>query len=501
VRRANDTGMALLSVILLIMICAAMSVLMLGAIVSQVKPTMFAQKNARTIGAAEAGIEASLSQIRTANGAADVITGAIYGDPRLLPCSVQGKVNGTTGTLAYTVTISYFDEAPANRDDTWRAANKLVCTPGHGLSAPPSSALLSSVGSDVAVAGYAANAGNRTLESIYTFKVMNNSVDGGTIYSFGDAYCLEATGQAPGSKIVYALAAACRDDDPRRMWSYGVDYAIHLAVTDLAGSTKLCIASTPAGGEVTLEVCNNTAAQKFSWRGGAEWVGQVADNSNYSSLCLGTADSATAVLTGLKLKYASSNCTGGNSAYKSFDPDPRVGAGPAGKATNQIVNFLEFGRCFDVTGESVTATYMIAYPCKQDPSTAKTNMKWNHRWYYTEPTTLEGIYPGTIRVSTGASLTSGTVYCLRSPVSPSIYPVLVSCNGSAEQSWKRTAKAGTYADSWTFTDNQGKCISLGDKFDGWSKLTVALCNGLPEQKWNAPADAQSASLDSYKELN
>ena len=40
--------------------------------------------------AAEAGISAALSQFRSALGAPDPISGAVYGDPRLLPCTVTG---------------------------------------------------------------------------------------------------------------------------------------------------------------------------------------------------------------------------------------------------------------------------------------------------------------------------------------------------------------------------------------------------------------------------
>ena len=96
-------------------------------------------------------------------------------------------------------------------------------------------------------------------------------------------------------------------------------------------------------------------------------------------------------------------------------------------------------------------------------------------------------------------------YCLTTPetsVSPA-YPTMTPCGSDPEQIWTRTAKAATsYADSWTFTDAHGRCISLGDKMDGsWSKLLMAPCNGGPEQKWNAPATTQGASLDNFKELN
>jgi len=491
----------MLTAILFIMVCAAVSVLMLGVVVAQVKPTVFAAKNTHTISAAEAGVDATLSQLRTALGTPDAITGKIYGDPHKLPCTITGAVGGV-GTPRYDVTIRYFSESPANQDDTWRAGNAFTCTPGSGLHMAPSFALITSVGSDVAVAGYGASVGNRTLETIYTFQVTNSNIDGGVIYSFGDAWCLQASATTAGATVRYVLAADCRDDDPLRMWSWDTHYAIHLSITDLVGSTPLCL--TGRGNVlVTLQACNGGTDQMFSWEGGARWRGQNSANTDYSTECLGTGDSTLTVLTGKPLKI-SPNCAS-NAAWGSFDPDPRVGAGAAGDSTNQVVNFLEFGRCFDVTHENVLEPSMIIYPCKQDPS-GGTRLLWNHKWYYTEPVSLVGSFSGQqiMVINGGSTGTPGGQYCLTAPAAAgSGYPTLTPCSGSApNQKWTRTAKAASYADSWTFIDAQGRCIGLGDKIEGsWSQMTVETCNHGPEQKWNAPATAQSASLDNFKELS
>lgn len=489
-----DSGFAMLTVLLLIMICAGLSILMLGALMAQVKPTMFEMKNTRTIGAAETGIDATLSQLRNANSPPD-LSGKVYGDPTKLPCTVSGTVGGSTSTTTYAVTISYYDESPASHDTTWRTTNALTCTPGSGVVMTPAFALITSVGSDVAVAGYTANVGDRTLESVYTFKVSNAPTTGGTIYSYGDTYCLKAMGGIVGSAVSYVPASLCQDDDPATLWTYGTDYGIHLAVTDIT-STPLCI--TGRGGiAVTLTKCVGGYDQMFSWEGGARWRGQNTTNTNYSSECLGTGDSTLTVLTGKPLKITTA-CAD-KAAYGAFDPDARVGAGAAGESTHQVVNFLEFGRCFDVTGTVITAPAMIVYPCKQDPS-GGTHLEWNHKWTYTEPTGPAGTKTGTITVN------NGSTYCLTTPLvsSGSPYPQLFACDGSTRQNWTRTAKAGSYADSWTFKDSSspGRCITLGDKYETyWSKMVVAPCDGTAAQKWNAPANAQSASLDGFKELN
>ncbi len=503
----TESGIAMLTAILLIMVMAALSVLMLGVVTAQVRPTMFADKNGRTVFAAETGLDAALSQMRSALAAPDLLTGKVYGSPAKLPCTVQGKVGAAGSTLRYQVTVTYFDDNPAGKDDAWRAANQMACSPTTGVGTAPSFALLSAEGLDAGVPGFASTQGDRAIETIYTFQVTNNNIDGGIIYAFGDKHCLKATGQTSGSKVTYQAASSCKDTDPTVLWTYASDYKIHLSVTDLGGpAAAMCLtgnAQTGGNIDVTLKNCNSeTVNQYFSWIGGAHWTGQKADNSNYSSpaMCLGSGDSTytDTTLVGKTLKYGA--CLGDNSTNGSWDPDPRVGAGPAGKATNQIVNFLEFGRCMDVTGEQITATFMISYPCKQDPSPSKSNVKWNHKWTYSEPTGLKGWVVGTITVN------NGSTYCLQTPAASDdpAYPIFKSCTGAANQKWTRHAEEATYADSWTFTDTYGRCISLGEKMSAtemWSKLTVATCNNGPEQKWNAPANDQKARLDDLRELN
>ncbi|NUU17656.1 hypothetical protein HP550_10400 [Cellulomonas humilata] len=507
----TDEGIAMLTVIMLMMVMGALSVLLLGVVMAQVKPTMFAGKNARTVFAAETGVDAAMSQVRSALGAPDAVSGQIYGDPTKLPCTVQGKVNGSTATLSYEVTMMYFGEDPAGKDATWRTNNQLTCTPGLGVPVAPSFALLTAEGLDGGVRGLATTAGDRTLETVYTFQVTNNNINGGSIYALGLKHCLQATGQAIGSTVVYVDSAQCGADDPRQLWTYGTDYGIHLAVTDL-GATPLCMtgnASTGGNINVTLTKCTvGNTAQMFSWQGGAKWEGQKTDNSNYSGMCISAGAVYTdAELIGKTLKYGT--CLGNDVTYGSFDPDARVGPGAASKATNQIVNFLEFGRCMDVTGEKVIELFMISYPCKQDPS-GGTKLNWNHKWSYNEPTSLLGSLGNqqiTVLNKNGDSSKGvyNATYCLKTPsetASPAYVTFVTPCSGGLSEKWTRNAEMATYGDSWTFTDRYGRCISLGDKFNGsWSKLVVAACNGGIEQKWNAPEVNQDAKLSDYKELN
>ena len=477
----------MLTVIMLIMLMGALSVLLLGVVVAQVRPTIFADKNSRTVFAAETGIDSALSQVRSALGAPD-ISGNIYGNPQLLPCTVQGNVNASSSTLSYRVTMTYFGEDPAGKDETWRTNNKLICTPGSGVPVSPSFALLAAEGLDAGVPGLATTAGDRLLETIYTFQVTNNNINGGTIYAFGDKHCLQASGQTVGSTVIYVDAAQCGADDPRQLWTYDTDYGIHLSVTDL-GTTPLCMTgNSDTGGNINVTLTKCTAGntrQMFSWEGGARWRGQNAANTNYASYCLTAGASySDADLIGTTLKYGT--CLGNNETSGSWDPDPRVGAGAASKATNQIVNFLEFGRCMDVTGENITTAYMIDYPCKQDPS-GGSKLNWNHKWSYSEPSGLIGsLASQQITVTNkGGHGVSNAVYCLSTPSStanPAYVKFVTPCTSSLDQKWTRSAEMSTYADSWTFTDRYGRCITLGDKLDGaWSKLIMADCPAAPSR--------------------
>lgn len=502
VRKAQDDGYAMPTAILLIMVCTAVSVLMLGVITAQIKPTLFAAKNSRTISAAEAGVDASLTVLRSAR-MIDPISGAELGDPRKLPCTVTGAVDGST-SYTYRATIRYYDLDPSGQTSAWRATNAKACTPGNGLAAAPMFAVISSEGLGDGIPGLATAAGDRTLETIYTFQLTNDNVEGGAIYAYGLGFCLEASGTTAGSTVKYVPAEACRTDDPLRMWSWRDDYSIHLSITDTSGYVPLCIQGRPSSGSVlaTLERCNGDTRQLFSWEGGAVWKVQNSSKTGNSNFCLGTGSNTTAVADGVSLRVGS---CGSNTAWSSFDPDSRVGAGAASKATNQIVNYLEFGRCTDVTDESTGREFMIVYPCKQDPS-GRGLLYWNHEWYYNEPADLRGSTGAQqVRVYQNKNRGSSTTYCMKTP-SPSANPAyvtLVLCSsGGADLNWSRTADAGTWKESWTFKDRYGRCLGLGDKYNlAWSKMIVAPCNGESEQKWNAPPLEQSATLGDYREIH
>ncbi|MBO1750452.1 RICIN domain-containing protein [Actinotalea sp. BY-33] len=512
--RRDDSGMAMVTTLIAIMLTAMLSILLLGVLLSQLVPTSFARTSSQTVFAAEAGVNAVVGQIRTADSAPDV-TNTVYGDTNKLPCTAEGPVGGADDGLRYAATIRYYLESPTGRSESWLASNAMGCTPGSGPTGDPTYALVTSEGLGEGVAGMAAGAGDRTVQVVYEFQITNNNIPGGLIYSYDrrpaytpDRFCLEAESATVGALVKYVPSVTCGTDDVHQLWLYAKDYRIKLASTTVPGTGQepLCVTGTPNGATpvlATLQVCvpdtsSSRWNQLFSWEGGAIWRGQQNPISGgYSNFWLSSGVRSD-VVNGRYLYVW--NQAASNNEWGSFNPDPRVGAGAAGIETIQIVNYLEFGRCFDVTDQDPLKAFMIVYPCKQDPS-GGSRLNWNHKWYYAEPTDEVGVSaPQQIYVRNGGSASDRR--CLVSPNVDGGYVTLTNaCNAAANnQKWVRYANTGNYGDSYTFRDHWGRCISLGDKYDAWSKITVTQCNSGLGQKWNAPPTSIQASLDGYQEI-
>lgn len=508
-RGRSDEGAAMLTAILMMLILAALTVTVLGLVLAESMPTQQARKNTRTVYAAEAGIQATLSQLRSAQGAPD-LTGTVYGSLAKLPCALTGSVSDASGTLKYAVSMRYYRSNPAGRAESWLASNAMTCTAGTGTTVQPTYAEITSSGTDASGAGLGAGSGNRKMISIYRFQTTNTNVKGGNIYTFGDAFCLQATGTTAGKNVKYVDKAQCGQEANQdiELWLYDTDYEIKLASSTLPGNTPLCItgpttAPTAAGTPATLQTCKTDASrwpQLWSWEGGAHWRGENSAISNYSNAYLAGQHAPTSVAAG-DLLYVSTNI-GQNYPWGSFDPDPAVGAGAASYDTHQIVNYLEFGRCFDVTGEDPNAAFEIVYPCKQDPSGGQ-YLNWNHKWYYTEPTGGASSVANQ-QISVLYLNSTSSKYCLVSPETDGGFVYLTSaCNAAAtNQSFTRFTDTGDYSTSYTFKDNAGLCIGLSPtKLDGsWTEMNVSNCTGGPDQKWNAPPDSVKASIGNYREV-
>ncbi|NEC92664.1 hypothetical protein [Streptomyces sp. SID12501] len=186
-RRGQDEGIAMMSAIMLALILTTLSVLVLGLVLSQAMPTQFQRKSTQTVYAAEAGIETALSSVRTALGSPDYV-GAVYGDVRKLPCTLQGSVATPGGELGYQVTVRYYRDNPAGQSESWLNAKKLACVPGSGTTLQPLFAYITSTGEAPTGSTLGQDDAVRTMSSIYRFNTTSTNVVGGRLYSYDTKY-------------------------------------------------------------------------------------------------------------------------------------------------------------------------------------------------------------------------------------------------------------------------------------------------------------------------
>lgn len=524
--RADEAGFAILSAIVFMIIMAGIGTVILTVVLAQVVPSYIAQKNTKTVYAAQAGMQASLGILRSVSKTD--VTGKVFGDPSKLPCAVSGGLNPSSSDgLGYSVTIQYYSTDPTGQSDGWLSSNQLPCAAGAGVTTSSSSplkfALLESHGTGPALPGTTdTSAANRSIAAVYAFNYTTENVPGGRVYDYNDSnkYCMSAVPPAGfttaqiGSKIQFLSGAACAasaTNDPLQLWVYDTDYEIKLAST-LVGAplVPLCITG-PVGTtdpqNATLQQCASGTTrwnQLWSWQGSNTWEGMNSGITDLSGWYLSTGKAAQAVLNPTDYLKVTKTTGGG------FSPSTAVGAAAAGVAKDEIVNFKEFGRCTDATNEQWNYVFMITYPCKQDP-TGGVNLDWNQKWYYTEPTapapskTGEQIYVYASNTVQNAS----TKYCLTRPASITAhaYVTFQTCGGSytAAQTWTRVYDSGTYTTSYLFTSPDSTLCLAADAtpsqlYAGWSTVTVATCDGSDAQKWNAPVTSSGSVVGGYKEI-
>ncbi|WP_185740573.1 ricin-type beta-trefoil lectin domain protein [Homoserinimonas aerilata] len=503
--RPREQGMALMSTILFMIMLSGLSLVLLSVILGQIGPAYVAQKGTKTVYAAQAGLQSALGSLRSSSSV-DAL-GDVYGDIGKLPCTIQGDVDGADDSVQYEVQIRYYLDDPTGKNDTWLETHKLNCVPGLGISQQPNFSYVVSRGSATSDPGLSDDAGNRAVAAVYQFKVTNENIPGGHIYDFNKTTCIEAVPSGAGGvvkvndKVRFVSGSACTDDKDLQKWIYDTDWQIKLAITTADDQPGLCITGPTSGNssqDVQLQTCRTDATrynQLWSWEGSHTWVGQknpISDGT--SDWCMSRADSKAGSYYYLQVKRG--GCT-------TFAPDPAAGAGAASYDTNQVVNYEQFGRCLDVTGGQINSTYMIAYPCKQDPRGGTAGINWNHKWSYQEPD--EG---QTSRLDqqifVKVNNDNNQKRCLETPSGAGKYPVFKTCNSnSAAQKWDRVYDTGEYSGSYLFIDRDGRCLSAdpSDRHDNvWAKITVATCNASELQKWNAPASYNSATFGGFKEL-
>jgi len=528
VRSSNDGGVAMLSVILLMTIVTLLSMVLLGLVLAQVSPTLHANKNNRTLVAAQAGIDATVGQLRNATSPEATVE---MGDIHKLPCTVVGNVDGSGGSARYETALQYFVSSPEGKDAAWRAANALTCYNGTGINgglrAVPHYAVMTSEGFDDS-ATVMVDRADRVIQATYTFQLTTQKVSGGMILDANGSYCLVADSATPGATTYIRYQAAsdarCAEATDLNTWSWRDDYMLHLTSTDGDGSAAVCITGRATGENptaMTLRTCNtgtgDSLGQRFSWTGAYTWRGQNSANSGYADSYIVNSDRVS-IDPGDRLSISST--TDAAKVLISLQPLGAVGKGNASYATNQVVNQNQFGRCLDVTNTRIWYSYMIAYPCKQDPS-GNLAFDWNHKWYYSEPGA------GAESVATQIKVNNGTNYCLITPSSgglkgqpvhsgySALFPRFVTGTESSysgncasdDTKWTRYGFSNDQYKAYTIQDRYGRCLSAaGPKIteDGaagaWTSIVVEACNAKDDQKWNVPDTPTGASVGRYTEL-
>ena len=490
-RRGEDEG-SLIFAMLVVVVGLLLSALMTPMMMNQMTATSNSRRLTHELHAAESGIDIMMGHIRAAT---DSSGNGILAD---LPCGpITGSVE-SAATENYRSSVVYYKSDPTGKNATWLAdlTNQVLCITGGGAISAPGFAMITSVGTDQAT-GFP-NGSIRTVQATYIFKTSNANIPGGAIHApnGGTDMCLDAGSGNPAIGTIVTIQP-CKAGAISQKFAYNSNLTLELSAS--VTSTQplgLCLdagVNAAAGAQVAFQACSlvTLPQQQWSFDDNANFRNSLANGSNIGNLCFfeQTANTAGSLI------ILSTTCNG------NFSADASVGAGAAGAAIGNLVNFQEFGRCLDVTNQNVNTGYQIVWPCKQNPNPA--NLTWNQLWSL--PTIPSNATSASGRITTYNTANS-TLYCLTSPQSTAAgqYVGLAACGGTtpANQTWTVYGNTGTYATSYVIKDSSTTpyCLqptdpaaSPPDFFTSGaqiSKVVVATCNGSGLQKWNAPPGIQ-----------
>ena len=528
------------SIVMVLFIIIASSILVLTVAGIAISQQVLAQRTVQrndALEAAEAGLDAAVGELRSANNG----TGA--GLAQDLPCtgtagfSLTGYL-GSSSTATYTVTVTYWqDTEPTKTNIASGTAQDITCYTGMSPGYPdqvPYYALIESVGQDQR--GGAATVPSRTIEEIYAFHDTNLNVADGVIEDFNyaaDDLCIaditawdNNTSPAVGDELGVENCATA--GDPDQTWQYEQNFTLEFTST-ISTSTPLCIQGNTTTDTVLLEKCTSPVPTDQQW--GINDSGEyepVSSSGGAASqdLCINEEQNQS----GAQLDLAT--CSSGFSDTQTWQPTPAVGSGDAGIATQQFVNYDEFGNCMDVTNQNVNSSYLIDYMCKQFPDGAEWTSQsgtnpydptWNQRWLQLD-VTYAGNNGSYVELETNdqPANSPNTLYCLYSP--DNIQEASTK-NASSNPSWVTVKQcptlqtgnvmpAGDQGYLWTVNDSSTynvtdyweNCLET-DTSDqqqpgggSWfSTITVAQCNGSSAQEWNAPASLSNAGVSNMFE--
>ena len=500
---------------LLILVGVSLSGVLATFVLNQLTATKNTVQRSDAVDAAQSGLDVAIGHIRIAQTS----TGA--GDPAKLPCGpFSGAVN--TGTKqSYSVSIFYLTTTPPAGNLAYATANKMPCTTAgyYTGSTVPIYVFLASTGK-----AFSTDPG-RTVYATYTLHIKSrDNVAGGLIPMYGDplnGVCFSAPSASPAAGAPLSMQT-CDDTKPEQMFAYASNLNLILTSTQANGAAGMCLDAAPTNNEpVVFQPCSTTtvARQQWSLNDRANFEG-TTDGVSLNRMCFHLTD-AGAVNSAVVLHAVASDapgtsqqdaaCDGDYTNTRSFAPRASVGTGRAGDSTRQLVNFQQFGRCLDVSGDDVNTTFLVIWPCKQKPSGA---IQWNQVWTL-NPTTTGG--------STGQiyTYTNSKNYCLTSPgsIASGQYVVVQECTLTTSpilsQTWTKRGATGVFATAYRIESSYGAaagttyCMQPTDPTatppDYWqwhgdiSKLVLNNCNSDRLQKWNASPTILQSSLTDVSE--
>jgi hypothetical protein len=498
--------------VLLITIGMGLSGLLATTVTAQIKATRSTVHSAEAIDAAQSGLDIALSHLRLATAADG------SGDFRKLPCGpFTGTINSGTDQT-YEVTVAYLAAEPPAGDTDWAQANKLPCTGTYLVAGSPVHAMLSSTGKALS------SGAPRTVTATYTLhSKTRENIAGGLIHLYGPQFpdlCFAAPSAEPAAGDAVTMQLCDSSVDTQR-FAYESGLNIVLVSSRADGSTGMCLDAGPNDREqVLFQPCAATPVPRQQW--------SLNDRANFEGTTNGVDLNAQcfhltwpgAVGSTIELHAEAADppgtsqhdraCYSDYTNSRSFAPDAAVGTGRAGPGTAQLVNFQQFGRCMDVSGDDVNAGFLVIWPCKQKPSGA---IQWNQVWH------LPALTPGSTSATGRIWLHNdrdNRDYCLTSPGSTAAgkYVTVQLCPDGPvgpAMTWTRYEATGVFATAYRIESTyhapagQTWCLTGTGSTDHWaghgdvSKVVLATCEGSTLQKWNASPTVLQAALTNVTE--
>ncbi|GIF25337.1 hypothetical protein Ate02nite_80670 [Paractinoplanes tereljensis] len=473
---------------LVVTVVLALSATLVPIVVRQIKNTVNYDQRAAALDAAMAGLDVMMARVRAA---ADALQNGYL--ENIPPCSMTGTVGATGGTITSTYTISV----------VYKFQDESVTTGACTVNEVPVSATVTSNGTNGTV--------TRRLTATYVFSTSNTNIPGGPIKIASSTLgnqCLDGGSAASPAAGTAVLVQTCNGSG-QQQFGYTPDLYLKLINSETSAATSgMCLfansvrvsGTTP----IVFQACPTVRTTTYQWAldGSSVYHATTSASKSDGSYCMnlktpGSSTDHTVLLAGC------SASTTKNVWYSA----PGVGAGMAGDSTNQLVNYKQFSRCLDVTSKNLSALYMIAWFCKQDPGAL---VDFNQQWVHPTPVLPAVSKSGPIIVNNfnaNSNANNSTIlndYCLKSPgiVTSTSWVTVVACKDTATQAqqtltWTVYHDTGDYGTSYRIMDYKGYCLQPTEQgsgvaadfhSDGTSKVKVATCSTADIQKWNAPAN-------------